>query len=101
MALTDKLLLETGFDAQLLKHSSAGWTFHASAFVPGSTALVSSLTDCSSTNDNFGNDSNMAYKRAGLTEAVDGSASEGVVVRVVTANNNSVQYGDIHIGVRL
>jgi len=51
--------------------------------------------------DKFGLDPNVAYKRAGLTEAVDGSASEGVVVRVVTANNNSVQYGDIHIGVRL
>jgi len=92
---------ETGFDIQLLKHSTAGWTFHASAFVPGSTALVSSLTDYSSTNDNFAGNQDVAYKRAGLTEAVDGSASEGLVVRVVTANNNSVQYGDIHIGVRL
>ena len=90
---------ETGFDIQLLLHSSAGWTYSAAAFVPGAAAFVSSLTDLSATNDNFADNFDAAYKRAGLSQAVAGSGSEGIVIRVVTAVNASISYGDIHLGV--
>lgn len=91
---------ETAFDVRLLYHNATGWTYSAAAFKPGATVLCSSLTDNSSTNDNFANNDNVAYKRTDLTQAVEGSASEGLVIEINTATNNSIAYGDCHIGVK-
>ncbi len=73
---------ETDFDIQLLHHKVAGWTYHASAFVPGTTPIVSSLTDLSATNSNFSSGDEVAYKRHGLDTEVSGSTVEGVIVKI-------------------
>jgi len=90
---------ETGFDVQLLHHKATGWTYSAAAFEPGTGAVVSSLTDNSSTNDNFTSGDYAAYKRAGLTTAIMGNDGEGTIIRMITAVNNSVSHGTLHIGV--
>ncbi len=79
---------ETGFDFQLLHHKSAGWTYSAGAFVPGTGAVVSSLTDYSATNDNLTSNMDAAYKRAGMSTDVAGATAEGIIVKVVTSSNN-------------
>lgn len=90
---------ETGFNIELCHHESSGWTYHASAFVPGAEVIVSSLTDNSSTNDNFASGDEVAYKRVGLSHAVAGESGEGIVVRIITAVNNSISAGTCHVAV--
>ena len=90
---------ETGFNVELLHHKAAGWTYHASAFVPGTPAIVSSLTDYTSTNDNFVSNGHVAYKRTGLAIAISGSTVEGTIIRLTTAVNNSIDYANFTIGI--
>jgi hypothetical protein len=92
---------ETGFDIELLKHTTTGWTYSAAAFTPGNNTICSSLTDFSATNDNTVADEYFAYKRTGLNTSVSGSGVEGILMKAITAVNNSVRYGDIHVGVTL
>lgn len=89
---------ETGFDLSLCHHKTTGWTYSAAAFVPGPTALVSLLTDYGAANDNFVANENYAYKRSGLTTEIDSVAHEGVLIRCITAVNNSVESLRAHIG---
>ena len=92
---------ETGLDIQLLHHSATGWTYNAAAFDPGGTVICSSLTDFSATNDNTVTGEYFAYKRTGLNTVVAGNLHEGLIVKVVTAVNNSMGFGDVKIGVRV
>ena len=91
---------ETTLEIHLHLHSSAGWTYSAAAFVAGGTEIINSLTD-HGTNNNLTSGSDFAYKRAGLSQAVLGSGSEGLVIHVGTAVNNSITYATAHIGVTL
>ncbi len=89
---------DSGFDVQLLKHSSAGWTFHASAFVAGSSEVVGMATDHSTESDVDAGEY-IAWKRDNLSTAIAGSNAEGLLVRVTTSVNNSISYLDVHVGV--
>jgi len=88
---------ETTLDIQLLHHRATGWTYSAGAFVPGNSSVVDLATD-HGTNNNLTNNEDFAYKRAGLSTAIAGSASEGLVVAITTAVNNSISSASIHIG---
>jgi len=89
---------ETGFDAALLHHKATGWTYDTAAFVPGNGDIVSSLTDLSATNDNFSSGEDFAYKRSNLNTEIAGELSEGIIIRMTTAVNNSVKRGTFHVG---
>ena len=88
---------ETGLDIELLHHEPTSFVYNATAFDPNTTALISLSTD-HGTNDDVANDNNFAYKRAGLATAIAGSSSEGLIIRVNTATNNSMAYMNFHIG---
>jgi len=88
---------ETNFDLKIFHHSSSGWTWSAAAFVPGGTVVADLDTD-HSTDDEFDNGEYGAYKRAALATAVDGSASEGVVIWMQHAVNNSIEILNCHVG---
>jgi hypothetical protein len=87
---------DTSFDIHLLKHDNIGWTYHATAFDPGNGVIVDWGTDMGSS-DNLVNGENFAWKRSTLAEFIDGSGSEGVIVKIITGTNNSVQAMDVHI----
>jgi hypothetical protein len=89
---------DTSFNIRLLKQDSANWTYSAAAFVPGGTELLNMNTD-HSTEQNVASGIPFAYKRAGLSEVVNGNDSEGVVVEITTGANNTVQDMDVHVGV--
>jgi hypothetical protein len=89
---------DTGFNIQLLHHKASGWTYAATGFVAGCTP-VADLNVIHSTEQNVTSGDGFAFKRAGLSTAVSGSALEGLIVRVTTGINNSVSYLDLHIGV--
>ncbi len=89
---------DSTFDVELLLHSDAGWTYSAAAFAPGGSVICSSKTDYV-TEDELKNGEYFAYKRAGLTQDVEGTAHEGVIVRITVGQNNSIEQMDLHIGV--
>jgi len=88
------------FNIELLHHSSADWTYSAAAFVPGGTVLIAMET-IHSTESDVDNGVAFAFKRAAMSTAISGSASEGLVIRVTTGANNTVQFLDMHIGMRI
>jgi hypothetical protein len=89
---------ETNLGIRFLHHDSSNWTYSAAAFVPGGTVINTLDTDYS-TDDEFDTGEYGAYKRSGLSEAVAGDSSEGVIIELSTAVNNTVDNIDCHIGV--
>jgi len=89
---------ETTLDIVLLKHSSTGWTYSAAAFVAGGTSICDSGTD-HGTNNNLSTNEDFAYKRAALSTTIMGASSQGIVVKITTAVNNSIKTATIHLGV--
>jgi hypothetical protein len=85
------------FNIELLHHKATGWTYAASGFVAGTTPLLAMRT-VHSTESDIDAGEGFAFKRVGLSTAVAGAGSEGIVVRVTTGINNSVTYMDTHIG---
>jgi hypothetical protein len=88
---------DTGFNIQLLKHSSVGWVYHATAFVPGGTVILDMNTDLN-TEKNITSGKRFHYHRKNLTNIIIGSdGSEGVVLRIITGANNAVESMDMRI----
>lgn len=91
---------DSNFEIVLFKHSSSGWTYHATAFSPSPDEICRLTTD-HSTDDQLGSGQHFAFKRDNLDTDIDGDALEGVVVRVESSANNALEYANIHIGVQL
>jgi hypothetical protein len=88
------------FDIKLFYYNANGWTYAASGFdAITATNTIVSLAGDHSTDDQLVTRDHFAWKRAGLTQGVNGSDSEGIIVRVETSANNAVEYCNIHIGV--
>ena len=87
---------DTSFNVELLHHKNAGWTYHATAFVPGGNSIVNMNTD-HNTEVNLASGEPFAYKRTGLSTTVDGSSTNGVIVRVTTGANGAVDDSNIRI----
>ena len=88
---------DTGLDIELLQHHTTGWTYHATAFAPGDGAVASMLTDYTATYAKITSGGKIAYKRSGMTTDI-GTVDEGVLVRLTTGTNNSIESLDCHIG---
>ena len=86
---------DTGFNMRLLYHSPTGWTYNASAFVPGGTVLANQNTD-HSTNSELRNGEPINYKRTDLNQDVDGANGEGLIIEITTTANKAVEFIDIH-----
>ena len=86
---------DTSFNVELLHHKAIGWTYHATAFIPGDGAICDWATDMAPY-DNITNGEYFAYKRTNLDTFIEGSAQEGLMIRVTTSQSNSVQSMDIH-----
>lgn len=92
---------DAGFNIELLKHDETGWTYNASAFVPGGDVIASLITDLPIKND-IGTGLPFAWKRSDLTEYVKSSnADEGVIYRITTTQNNSIATMDLHLIIAL
>jgi len=80
-------------DIELVKHSSAGWTYAA-----GGTPTKASSYDMAtthSTEDNVKNNEEGAYKRADIDLTVDGHLGEGTIWRITTTANGTFELGNI------
>ncbi len=86
---------DTGFNIELLHHKSTGWTYSAAAFVPGTAAVASLVTDYATDNDLVTNE-RFKWEHE-LATAVAGTTGEGFLVRVTTTANKAVEFMDISI----
>jgi hypothetical protein len=84
---------DSGFNIQLLRHGSTGWTYSTAAFVAGGTALLDMNVDFN-TEKNITSGKRWHYHRKNLSIIVDGE-TEGIVGRITTGANNSVESSDI------
>jgi len=91
---------DSSFEIVLLHHRVTGWTYDVAAFEPGSLPPISSMEDDYSTEDDIANNTPFAYKRAGLSESINGVGDEGHIIKIVMGATNSVQFMNAHIGVQ-
>lgn len=77
-------------DIALLHHKATGWTYNAGADPTPPTALASMNTD-HSTESEILNGEHGAWKRTNLTTEINGSGSEGTIVRMVTTANKAFE----------
>lgn len=90
------------FNCQLIHHKSTGWTYDATAFVPGTGAITGTdFATVNSTESDLDASLPFAFKRANLSTVVDGTGLEGLIIKVVTGQNNAVEFLDAHIGVNI
>ena len=91
---------DAGFNIAIHHHKATGWTYSAAAFDPGSGELYQLSADHSTdrklTTGEYGR-----WKRTGLSVAVAGADSEGIIVHVTTTVNNSLQWAQCAVDVRL
>lgn len=96
---------DANYDAALVHHKTSGWAFSAAAFIPGADQKLSDpITQLSTTygaEHKLINNEYSAFKRTGLSTAVNGGAGEGFVVRLTTSVNNAIESTNIHVGARL
>jgi hypothetical protein len=87
---------DNNFELEVLHHKPTGWTYAATGFEPGNGTIASMTTDLAPY-DNLTNGIEFAWKRTNLNTYISGADSEGVIIKIVTGANNSVQSMDIHL----
>jgi hypothetical protein len=88
----------SGFNIEVLHHKVTGWTYAASGFVPGDGAIAERTTDQQIDQGVISGDSG-AWKHLDLETFVDGGGVEGVIVRVTTGANNTIQILNLNLSV--
>jgi hypothetical protein len=87
---------DSGFNVGVIHHKFDGWTYHASAFVPGAGFAYDMNTDYN-TEINLASGESFAWKRAGIAFDVNGAGSEGVLLSIITTSNNAVESMNLHL----
>lgn len=82
---------DSGFDIQILKHGTTGYTYSAAAFDPVVNVIASSATDLV-TEKNLVAGEEFAWKHLGLAESINGTGSEGFLIQVTTATSDSITF---------
>lgn len=90
---------DAGFDIEVHKHETTGWTYHATAFNPGSAAIYMLTTD-HATDNSIISGKHGKWKRSNLADAVEGSGSEGIILHVHTTVNNSIEWLNARVNVK-
>lgn len=88
-------------DIELLHHKATGWTYHATAFTPGAAAVLKMTTDYAGPENGVTINKPFAYKRAGLSQLIDGSDSEGVIIRFTAGAATVIEHMDCHVGISI
>jgi hypothetical protein len=87
---------DVSFNLELLHHESAGWTYAATGFVPGSAVFASYVGDYGSNSKILGG-SNFSWKRFDILETILAGVGEGLLLRVTTSTNNAISFMNAHI----
>ena len=87
---------DVNFDLTLLHHSATGWVYAATGFAPGNS-VIADWSDKKAPSDNIINNVNFACKWSELNYFVNGDSDEGIIVRLVTAQPNTIQSMSLHL----
>ncbi len=87
---------DTNFDIEVLHHKTTGWQYATTGFDAGN-GKIADFSDDLAPYDDIANNANFAWKRTDLNTFIDGNGSEGILYRVTTGTNNTVQSMDMHI----
>jgi hypothetical protein len=79
-----------------LHHKSTGWTYAATGFDPGDGDICRRSVDQSEDGD-VASGASGAYKRISLDTFISGTTTEGIIIQVITAANNSLTNTNLHI----
>ena len=90
---------DTDFELELIEHKTTGWSYHATAFVPGAAAIYKMSTDHGTESD-LASGKQFAWKRAALTHEIAAAGFAGLLIRVTTGAANAVTYMDAHLGIQ-
>jgi hypothetical protein len=92
---------DSTFNLELLKHTTTGWTYAATGFTPQASVVVNFGTLYNPENDLVSGEQ-FAFKRVGTVASplasIAGSGSEGLLWRITTGTNNSVQSMVLRVG---
>lgn len=77
----------------LRHHKAAGWTYNAGSTPTPPTPIATMNTDYV-TEIEVSNGEEGAWKRTNLSENINGSASEGTIVEIVTTSNKTFEIGN-------
>jgi hypothetical protein len=75
---------------EVIRHQSTGWTFNAGNSATPPPVVIDMQTDYD-TEYEFTTGEEFAWKRTGLSEEVAGGNGEGLIMRVVTTANKSIE----------
>ena len=90
----------TGFDVELLHHKSTGWTYAATGFIPGDGAIATRSIDQAGKLGVVAG-SVGSWKRDNLNVFIDGSGNEGLMYRIKTGANGTIQNMNLHFAAAL
>lgn len=90
---------DSGNDILVRHHKATGWTYNVGAAPTPPTELASMNTDYS-TEGNYVNNEQFAWKRVDLNVAIGGNNGEGFIGEIVTGANNAVQHLDFMLSIR-
>lgn len=91
---------DSGFNVGLMEHKTTGWTYHATAFVPGTGYLYDMNTD-HVTEKNLVSGEPIAWKRASLNYNISATGFAGAVFKIITSANNAVGSMNLHLMVEI
>jgi len=83
-------------DIKLYHHKKEGWTYAATGFTPGDGTIAERLVDQAEAPDLVSGESG-AWKRSGLNHFIQGGDSEGLIIQVSPASNNTFQTLDLNV----
>jgi hypothetical protein len=85
----------TGFDIELLHHTNTGWTYAATGFIPGNGAIATRSIDQAGflgvTLGSVG-----SWKRDNLNTFITGDNGGGLMFRITTGANSTIQNTNMH-----
>jgi len=88
----------TTFDIILLHHKTTGWTYAASGFVAGDGSIAQRSVDQAGFL-RVENGVDGAWKRTNINQFINGNGSEGIMFKIITGANGTIQTMDMHVGV--
>lgn len=91
---------DTTYDLEIIIHKLTGWTYHATAFVPGPTPIMSLIGDYGSNNKVYSG-SAISWARKGDEIIVKGKEGEGFVIRERTGSPNTISHLMMTLGVTI